>query len=151
MKLEKSDMDKLVAIVAARYFSQQGWKWVDIRSNTNAINKAYTELKEQYDNYPYMSRDWYVSNSATKHIHMCERWDELEELMAFLRDFGQHFDFLINNGKKSFCLYNADATLQPEQKNAIAHARRLRYNVCVFKVSVPESISFELLQVGGGI
>ncbi len=26
MKLEKQDMDKIVAVAAARYFTQQGWK-----------------------------------------------------------------------------------------------------------------------------
>lgn len=151
MKLEKQDMDKIVVIVASRYFSQQGWKWVDIRCDTTAISKARDELKEQYDNYPYMSRDWYVSNSATKHIHMCEKWEELEELMGFLRDFGQYFDFLVNNGKKSFCIANADGILSPEEKNAVAAARKLRYNVFVFKVDVPDSIEFELMQIGGGI
>jgi hypothetical protein len=151
MKLEKQDIDKIVVIVAARHFSQQGWKWVDIRNNTSAISRSYDELKEQYDKYPYMSRDWYVHNSATKHIHMCEKWDELEELMIFLRDYGQYFDFLVKDGKKSFCIASADGILGPEEKNAVAVARKLRYNVFVFRVDAPGSIDFELTQIGGGV
>lgn len=151
MKLEKQDMDKIVVIVAARYFSQQGWKWVDVRNDASVISKAYDELKEQYDKYPYMSRDWYVSNSANKHIHMCEKWDELEELIGFLRDYGQYFDFLVKDERKSFCIASADGILGPEEKNATAAARKLKYNVFVFRVDVPESIGFELMQIGGGL
>jgi flavoprotein len=151
MKLEKQDMDKVVVIVAARYFSQQGWKWVDVRNETSAIYKAYDELKEQYDKYPYMSRDWYVSNSATRNIHMCEKWDELAELMGFLRDYGQYFDFLVKNERKSFCIASTDGILDSEEKNAVAAARKLRYNVFVFRVDVPQDIGFELMQIGGGL
>ncbi|MDW7733404.1 MAG: hypothetical protein SCH66_13385 [Methanolobus sp.] len=151
MELEKQDMEKIVAIVASRYFTQQGWKWVDIRSDVSVIRKAYDDLKEQYDAYPYMSRDWYVSNSATKNIHMCERWEELEELIRFLDDYGEFFDFLVRDSKKSFVIASTDGQLGPKEKNAISVARRLRYNVFVFKVDVPESIGFELLQVGGGL
>ncbi|TGC08743.1 hypothetical protein [Methanolobus halotolerans] len=151
MELEKQDMEKIVAIVAARYFTEQGWKWVDLRDDVSVIHKAYEDLKEQYDAYPYMSRDWYVSNSATKNIHMCEKWDELAELVKFLDDYGQHFDFLVRDAKKSFCIASTDGQLGPEEKNAIAVARRLRYNVFVFRVDVPESIGFEVLQVGGGL
>ncbi|WP_406657605.1 hypothetical protein V7O62_03355 [Methanolobus sp. ZRKC2] len=150
VELEKQDMDKIVAIVAARYFAEQGWKWVDLRNDVSAIRKAHDDLKEQYDKYPYMSLDWYVSNSATRHVHMCERWEELEELIGFLDDYGEYFDFLIRDTKKSFCIASMDGQLGPKEKNAISVARRLRYNVFVFRVEVPENIGFELLQVGGG-
>ncbi|MBN2110229.1 MAG: hypothetical protein JW705_03970 [Methanosarcinaceae archaeon] len=151
MELEKQDMEKIIAIVAARYFTQQGWKWVDLREDISALRKAYDELKEQYDAYPYMSHDWYVSNSATRNIHMCEKWEELKELIRFLEDYGEYFDFLVRDTKRSFCITSTDGQLGPEVKNAISEARRLRYNVFVFKVDVPQSIGFELLQLGGGL
>lgn len=151
MELEKQDMDKIVAVVAARYFAQQEWKWVDLRNDVSVIRKAYDDLKEQYDAYPYMSLDWYVSNSATKNIHMCERWEELTDLIGFLEDYGEYFDFLVRDARKSFCITSTDGELGPEQKNAIAVPRRMRYNVFVFRVDVPESIGFLLLHVGGGL
>lgn len=151
MNLEQKDKDRIVSIVASRYFSKQGWKWVDLNAEVSKIHKAYDDLKDQYNAYPYMSRDWYVSNSATKNVHMCETWSELSEFVDFLNSYGQYFDFLVKDTKKSLCIASADGYLIPEQKNAISTARRSRYNVFVFRVDVPEEIDFELMQIGGGI
>ncbi|WP_406661316.1 hypothetical protein V7O66_02005 [Methanolobus sp. ZRKC3] len=150
MRLEKQDMDKIVAVVAARYFTQQNWKWLDLNSNESVIFEAMDDISDQYDKYPYMSRDWYVDNSANKNIHMCDKWDDLKALAEFLRDYGEHFDFLVNNGKKSFCIASLDGNVSPEQKTAISAARRSRYNVFIFRVDVPGEIDFELMQIGGG-
>ena len=98
-----------------------------------------------------MSRDWYVGNSANKNIHMCETWDELKGLADFIRDYGEQFDFLVKDGRKSFCIASLDGDISPEQKNAISAARRSRYNVFIFRVDVPQEIDFELMQVGGGL
>lgn len=151
MKLEQNDKDKVVSIVASRYFSEQGWKWVDLNSEISKIHNAYDDLKDQYAAYPYMSRDWYVSNSANKSIHMCESWDDLSSLVEFLDAFGEHFDFLVKDTKKSLCIASTDGYLTPEQKTAISTARRSRYNVFVFRVDVPDDIEFELMQIGGGM
>lgn len=151
MNLEQKDKDRIVSIVASRYFSEQGWKWIDLNSEVSRIHKAYEELRDQYAAYPYMSRDWYVSNSATKSVHMCENWDELSELVDFLNSFGQYFDFLVKDGKKALCIASSDGCVTSEQKNAIAQARSSKYNVFVFRVDVPEQIEFELMQIGGGV
>ncbi len=151
MKLEQKDKDGIVSIVASRYFSEQGWKWIDLNTEVSKIHKAYDDLRDQYAAYPYMSRDWYVSNSATKSIHMCENWDELSELVEFLNAYGQHFDFLVKDTKKSLCIASTDGYLTPDEKASISSARRSRYNVFVFRVDVPDSIDFELMQIGGGI
>ncbi|MDG6243736.1 MAG: hypothetical protein QCH31_04990 [Methanolobus sp.] len=151
MKLEPKDKDKIVSIVASRYFSDQGWRCIDLNNEFSRILRAYDELRDQYDAYPYMSRDWYVSNSATKSVHMCENWTELSELVEFLNAYGQHFDFLVKDTKKSLCIASTDGYLTSEQKTAISAARRSRYNVFVFRVDVPDNIDFELMNIGGGI
>ncbi len=151
MELDKKDKDRIVSIVASRYFSDQGWKWIDLNADISKIHKAYDELKDQYAAYPYMSKDWYVSNSATKSIHMCQSWQELEDLVGFLKDYGIHFDFLVKESKRSLCITNTDGYLKEEQKAAISAARRERYNVFVFRVEVPDEIDFELIQIGGGM
>ena len=152
MELEHEDKAAIIEIVAARHFSSKKWNWISLNSNAGKIRRAFEELGEQYDEYPYMSRDWYVENSATKSVHMCEKWDELKELMEFLDIHAQHFDFMVKNGdQKSFCIVSDGKELTDEQKNAIRHARGLRCNTFVFTASVPDDIGFELSQVGGGM
>lgn len=152
MKLEHEDKEAIVEIAAARYFSGQNWKWVNIRTDIDKIFKAYEDLREQYNEYPYMSKDWYVANSASKSIHMCEMWDELKELVDFLNAYGKHFDFLVKqNNRRSLCITSEKGELTSEQKDAISAARRIRCNVFVFTASVPDNIEFDLLQIGGGM
>ena len=150
MKLEQEDQAAIIEIVAARHFSSKKWNWISLKNNVGKIYKAFAELGEQYNEYPYMSRDWYVENSATKSIHMCEKWDELKELIEFLDAHAQYFDFMVKNSdQKSFCIISENKELTGEQKNAIRHARGLRCNTFVFTASVPSDIGFELSQVGG--
>lgn len=151
MKLGQEDREAIIEIVAARYFSQQKWQWISLKRDIGKIFKAYDELNQQYIEYPYMSRDWYVANSSTKSIHMCEKWDELKEMVDFLTAYAQYFDFLVKNNRKSFCIASENKELTAEQKNAISAARRLRCNVFVFTAEVPDEIEFELAQIGGGI
>jgi len=151
MKLEQEDKEAIIEIVAARYFSKQNWRWISLKRDIARIFKAYDELNQQYIEYPYMSRDWYVQNSATKSIHMCEKWDELKELVDFLNAYAQYFDFIVKNNRKSFCIASENRELTTEQKDAISAARKLRCNVFVFTADVPNDIEFELAQVGGGM
>ena len=152
MKLEHEDQAAIIEIVAARHFSNKKWNWISLKNNAGKIYKAFEELGEQYNEYPYMSRDWYVENSATKSIHMCEKWDEFKELIEFLDAYAQYFDFMVKNSdQKSFCIISENKELTGEQKNAIRHARGLRCNTFVFAASVPSEIGFELSQVGGGM
>ena len=152
MELGHKDKAAIIEIVAARYFSSQKWNWISLKNDVGKIFKAFEELDEQYNEYPYMSRDWYVENSSTKSIHMCKKWDELKELIEFLDTYAQHFDFMVKNSdQKSFCIVSESKELTDEQKNAIHHARNLRCSTFVFTASVPSDIGFELSQVGGGM
>jgi hypothetical protein len=152
MKLQQEDKDDVVAIVAARYFSEQKWKWINLKRDLQKIYKAFDEIKDQYNKYPYMNKDWYVENSATKSIHMSDNWEELQQLVEFLRDYSQYFDFMVRyeGGKKMFCVASHEGKLTHEQENAITVARRIRSNVIIFSVNIPESIEFEIIQMGGG-
>ncbi len=152
MILQQEDKDAIVAIVAARHFSEQKWKWINLKKDLQKVFKSFEEIREQYNKYPYMSKDWYVENSATKGIHMCDTWEELQLLAEFLRDYAQYFDFMVRyeGGKKMFCIASNDGKLTQEQENAITVARRLRCNVIVFSVEVPDSIEFDMMQMGGG-
>jgi len=82
---------------------------------------------------------------------MCEKWDELREMVDFLTAYAQYFDFLVKDTRKSFCIASEKRELTVEQKNAISAARRLRCNVFVFTAEVPDEIEFELAQIGGGM
>src|SRR5674536_130556 len=76
MRLENEDKQAIFEVAAARYFTTQNWKWVNLRKDVSKILKAYDELNEQYASYSYVSRDWYVENMGTKNLHMCSTWDE---------------------------------------------------------------------------
>ncbi|ADI74401.1 conserved hypothetical protein [Methanohalobium evestigatum Z-7303] len=148
VKLEQTDKESIMKIVAARYFTNQNWKWINLKSEINKIYKAYDELNEQYNAYPYMSRDWYVANSATKNIHMCEKWNELKELMGFLESYAQHFDFMVKNGdEKFFCIISDNSELSSDQKNAIDIARKSQYKIYEFNMQVPDEVAFEISQL----
>ncbi|HJH31645.1 MAG TPA: hypothetical protein C5S50_05590 [Methanosarcinaceae archaeon] len=152
MELGHEDKAAIIEVVAARYFSSQKWNWINLKSDVGKIYAAFEELDKQYDEYPYMSRDWYVENSATKSVHMCEKWNELKELIEFLDAYVQHFDFMVKGSdQKSFCIASESKELTDEQKNAIHNARKSRCNTFVFTASVPDDVGFELSRVGGGM
>ena len=147
MRLENDDKQAIFEIVAARYFTMQSWKWVNLRKDANKILKAYDELNEQYASYSYVSRDWYVENMGSKNIHMCNSWEELKNLVAFLNTHGTAFNFLINT--KSFCIVSDSRDLTEAQASAIKEVQRLGYNTFIFLATVPDEIEFQLLQVRG--
>lgn len=151
MELDENDKNAIVEIVAAKYFSKKDWKWISLKKDVDRIYKAFDDLEDQYNKYPYMSKDWYVENSSTKNIHMCTKWNELNDLVNFMRSDSQYFDFLVHDNKKMLCITTTSDILSIEQKNAISLARQLRYNVFVFKATIPECIEFELSQIGGGM
>ncbi|AKB73895.1 hypothetical protein MSLAZ_0634 [Methanosarcina lacustris Z-7289] len=150
MKLENEDKQLIFEIVAARYFTTQNWKWVNLRKDLNKILKSYEELNEQYASYSYVSRDWYVENMGSRNIHMCNTWDELKNLVAFLDTYGKTFHFLVNTGnRKSFCIVSDSRDLNETQAHAIKEIQKLGYNTFVFLATVPDEIQFQLLQVRG--
>jgi hypothetical protein len=150
MRLENDDKQAIFEIVAARYFTMQNWKWVNLRKDINKILKAYDELNEQYASYSYVSRDWYVENMGSKNIHMCNSWEELKNLVTFLNTYGTAFNFLVNTGnRKSFCIVSDSRELTEAQASAIKEVQRLGYNTFIFLATVPDEIEFQLLQVRG--
>lgn len=151
MKLDGQDKKAIVQILAEKYFTDMNWKWINLKRDVDRIFNAFDEIGDQYRGYPYMSKDWYVENSATKSIHMCKSWDELKDLVDFLKVYSDLFDFLAMNERKMFCIASTEGTLSPEQKNAISEARKLRYSIFVFNAKVPDDIEFELMQIGGGL
>lgn len=150
MKIEPEDKHAIFEIVAARYFSKQNWKWLNLKKDVNKIFKAYDELNEQYASYSYVSKDWYVENMASRNIHMCNTWEELKNLVIFLNTNANVFNFLINTGnRKSFCILNDSKELNETQVKAIREAQKLRYTTFVFLASFPEEIEFQLLRIKG--
>ncbi|ADE36761.1 hypothetical protein [Methanohalophilus mahii] len=150
MKLDAKDKKEIADILAGKYFSQNEWKWVNLAKDMPKIQKAYEEIQEQYDSYPYMSKDWYVENSSTKSLHMCSRWDELRDMVDFLNAYAEQFDFLVGANRKMLCISSTEE-LSDRQKTAISEARKLRYTVFVFTARVPDDMEFELSQIGGGM
>jgi hypothetical protein len=151
MQLQEEDLEKIGHIVARRYFAEQGWNYTDLKLSGKNILESVDTINEQYDKYPYLSRDWYVENSAEKSIHMATRWDDLNILGNLLRIVPDQFDFLLKfNSQKSMCIV-MQTELNDQKKNAIAEARKSGFNVYIFKTDVPETMDFELEEVVGGI
>lgn len=153
MNLLAEDIEQIGHILAQRYFTEQGWKFTDLRLSGNKIIGAVEVVNEQYSKYPYMSRDWYVENSADKSFHLSNRWDKLTVLASLLQTCPDMFDFLLKiNDQRSLCIVKTlQSDLNKQQKNAIADARKSGFNVYIFRASVPESPDFELEEVVGGI
>jgi hypothetical protein len=153
MHLLAEDIEQIGHVLAQRYFSEQGWKFTDLKLSGSKITGAVEVVNEQYSKYPYMSRDWYVENSADKSFHLSNRWDELTVLSSMLQTCPNMFDFLLRiNNKNSLCIVKTlQSNLNKKQQNAIADARKSGFNVYIFKASVPESPDFELEEVVGGI
>ncbi len=151
MKLNSQDKTEVAQILAEKYFSEMDWKWVNLKKDVNRIFTAYEEIGDQYREYPYMSKDWYVENSATISTHMCKSWEELKDLVDFLKAYSDNFDFLAMNDRKMLCIASTENSLNPGQKNAISEAKKLRYSIFVFNAKVPDDIEFELMQLGGGM
>jgi hypothetical protein len=151
MQLQEEDLEKIGHIVARRYFTEQGWNYTDLKLSGKNILESVDTINEQYNKYPYLSRDWYVENSAEKSIHMATRWDDLNILGNLLRIVPDQFDFLLKfNSQKSMCIV-MQTELNDQKKNAIAEARKSGFNVYIFKTDVPETMDFELEEVVGGI
>ncbi len=150
MRLENEDKEAIFEIAAARYFTTQNWKWVNLKKDFNRIIKAFEELNEQYASYSYVSRDWYVENMGSRNLHMCNSWEELKNMVVFLNTHGNIFNFLVNTGNgKSFCILSDSRELKEIHANAIKEGQKLGYNAFVFLATIPEEIDFQLLQVRG--
>ncbi len=152
MKLEKSDKEAIADVLAVRYFSEKGWKWLNLRFDVGKLYRAFEELEDQYASYPDMGRDWYVSNSATYNLHMCDHWEEFTRLIEFLRYYDGLFNFfVISNGKISFCITDFEGQMTSEHKTAVYQARKAGYNVYIFHTEVPDSMDFKPMYLGGAV
>jgi hypothetical protein len=153
MYLLAEDIEQIGHILAQRYFAEKGWKFTDLRLSASKIIGAVEVVNEQYSKYPYMSRDWYVENSAEKSLHLSNRWDKLTVLASLLQTCSDMFDFLLKiNDQMSLCIIKTlQEHLNNRQQNAIAEARKSGFNVYIFRAGVPESPDFELEEVIGGI
>jgi len=153
MNLLAEDIEQIGHILAQRYFTEQGWRSTDLRLSGSKIIGAVEVINEQYSRYPYMSRDWYVENSAENSFHLSNRWDKLTVLASLLQTCPDMFDFLLKiNDQRSLCIVKTlQSDLNRQQQNAIADDRRSGFNVYIFRASVPESPDFELEEIVGGI
>ena len=153
MYLLAEDIEQIGHVLAQRYFSEQGWEFTNLNLSSRKITGAVEVVNEQYSRYPYMSRDWYVENSADKSFHLSDRWDELIALASLLQSCPDMFDFLLKiNNQISLCIIkNLQSDLTEQQQNAIADARKSGFNVYIFKAAVQQSADFELEEVIGGI
>jgi hypothetical protein len=153
MHLLAEDIENIGHIISARYFTDQGWRFTDLKQSRNKIIEAHETVNEQYSKYPYMSKDWYVENSVQKNYLPTTRWENLDVLAHFLQNWPDQFDFILKiNAQTSLCIVKTKHTvLTTEQENAIENARKTGYNVYVFKAYVPDIIDFELEEVMGGI
>ncbi|MDY6865619.1 MAG: hypothetical protein SVY15_06590 [Halobacteriota archaeon] len=151
MILEREELEAIGEIVASRFFINEGWKFSSLR-DIERITGTLDDLDEQYNRYPQMGRDWYVSNSANKRLHMCETWRDLERLVSFLNGSGDVFDFILRIDGRGIIfsmILTKGEEMSPEQLNAIKDARMAGYSAYIFEVEIPGEIEFELVQATG--
>ena len=153
MQLLAEDINDVGHILARRFFTQQGWRFTDLALSGKKIAESLENVNESYKQYPDMSKDWYVANSAEKNIHMTTSWNKLGELNNLLQTWSGQFDFLLKtNTNVSLCLVKSiRSDLNNDQQRAIADARKARFNVYIFKTDIPDEMDFELVEVVGGL
>lgn len=153
MQLLAEDINDVGHILARRFFTEQGWRFTDLAQSGKKIAESLENVNESYKQYPDMSKDWYVANSAEKNIHMTTSWNKLGELNNLLQTWSGQFDFLLKTNKNvSLCMVKSiQSDLNSEQQRAIADARKARFNVYIFKTDIPDKMDFELVEVVGGL
>jgi hypothetical protein len=144
MRLEPDDCTAIGEIVAGRYFKKSGWKYTNLR-DIRKIFRAYNELEDQYNTYPYMSRDWYVSNSVDKDIYIVKTWKELKRLVDFLNEYGdrQVFSFIVASDNR-IALCKVVTNESKADKEAADIAREHGYMLHLFKVKVPNNVEYDI-------
>ena len=148
MKVEDEDLGFIAEIIATRYFMNQGWKFTNLRESEKILS-AKEEVEEQYERYPYMDKNWYVSNLVSKNFHLCETWNELKKLVEFLEGFKQNFNFIMRvEGKITLCLINQDdKDKNMEVENAISAAKTYGYSVYTLNIEIPNDVKFNLTPI----
>ena len=146
MRLEQDDCTAVGEIVAGRYFKKNGWKYTNLR-DIRKIFRAYNELEDQYNAYPYMSRDWHVSNSVDKDTYIAKTWKELKRLVDFLNEYGdrQLYSFVIaSDNQISLCKVVTSDSNSKESREAADIAKEHGYMLYLFKVKVPNNIEYDI-------
>ncbi len=144
MRLEPDDCTAIGEIVAGRYFKKSGWKYTNLR-DIRKILRAYNELEDQYNTYPYMSRDWYVSNSVDKNIYIAKTWKELKRLVDFLNEYGERqlFSFIVaSDNRIALCKVVTDESKRVKEAEDIA--KEHGYLLHLFKVKVPNNVEYDI-------
>ena len=144
MRLEQDDCTAIGEIVAGRYFKKSGWKYTNLR-DIRKIFRAYNELEDQYNAYPYMSRDWYVSNSVDKDTYIAKTWKELKRLVDFLNEYGdrQLYSFIVASDDR-IALCKVATSDGKASREAVDIAKEHGYMLYLFKVEVPNNIEYDI-------
>ena len=143
MRLEQEDLNAIGEIVVSRYFKKGGLNYISLR-DPRKIFKAYNEVDEQYNAYPQMSRDWYVSNSIDKDAYIARTWKELKKLVDFLNDLNDKtlYNFVVR-ADNELALAKVE-TQHADSKEAAAISRRHGYKLFVFTVKVPSNLEYDV-------
>ncbi len=149
MRLEQEDQNAVGEIVVSRYFRKSGLRYTTL-ADTKRIFKAYNELEEQYKGYPYMSRDWYVSNSADKDVYIARTWKELKKLVDFLHKLDEKklFNFVVSNNNER-ALAKVEVERTETTREAIAMAKAHDYKLYLFTVKVPSNFEYDVDLIDG--
>ncbi|WNY25049.1 hypothetical protein [Methanolapillus millepedarum] len=148
MKLNQQDKIKIFAVLAEKYFNENGWKYYKVADNVEKIQKICDDINRQHAAYPSITRDWYVQNGGAKGIHLCDTWDELKTVCDFLKIGAVWFDFFVDTGEiKAFCILSATKELAPERIDIILKAQAAGIRTLVFLADVPNEIDANVLQI----
>lgn len=149
MRLEQEDLNAVGEIVVTRYFKKSGLRYTSL-TDTKKIFKAYNELEEQYKGYPYMSRDWYVSNSVDKDVYIAKTWKELKKLVDFLYklDDRKLYNFVVSNNEE-LALAKVEVERSEATREAIAMAKAQGYKLFLFTVKVPSNFEYDVDLMNG--
>ncbi|MCL2141675.1 MAG: hypothetical protein FWH46_02185 [Methanimicrococcus sp.] len=148
MKLDNQDKKRIFEILAEKYFRENQWKYFSISKDAEKVQKYSDEINRQHAAYPSITRDWYIQNSGSRSIHLCDSWEELKIILGFLKIGEKYFDYFVDTGElKAFCVLSATKELEPDRIDMILNAQEAGIKTLVFLSDVPDEIEAHVLQI----
>ena len=148
MKLDNQDKMRIFEILAEKYFRENQWKYYSVSRDSEKIHNFAEEINRQHAAYPSITRDWYIQNSGSRNIYLCDSWEELKTVIGFLKVGKKYFDYFVDTGElKAFCVLSATKELEPDRIEMILKAQEAGIKTLVFLSNVPDEIEAHILQI----
>ncbi len=134
---------KVANIVGEEFLKGKKLEFTNLKEKGAAIKRSLKSVDQQYEAYPYLSKDWFVENSAERTLHFCRKYSDLKKLVDFLTLYGKDFDYLINGERTTLCKIVIEDS--DKDAEAVTAAYNTGFRVLFLQVSVPESFDVEMM------